>query len=149
MTTVLICGGREFCQDHNKPFATYARERQYATDRLDQLQIRQNPSMIIHGNAYGADKWCGNYMRDTFCIPTLAVPAEWKRYGKKAGWLRNTKMINLGIPVDLVVTFPGGIGTEMMLKIAIQHGIETVNLKEDWNEWITKNPLPTNTTPST
>lgn len=69
---------------------------------------------IIHGAANGADtvaaraaaKWGANEYR---------FPAEWKRYGKAAGAMRNAEMLKLS--PDLVLAFPrkGSKGTWSMV----------------------------------
>jgi hypothetical protein len=53
---------------------------------------------------------------------TLSFPANWKQYGKSAGYRRNTQMLEEGKP-DIVIAFPGGRGTEMMCEIAETAGI--------------------------
>jgi hypothetical protein len=40
--------------------------------------------------------------------------AEWERLGRKAGPIRNQRMLEEGKP-DLVVAFPGGTGTAGMM----------------------------------
>jgi hypothetical protein len=50
-------------------------------------------------------------------VPVIEFPANWKVYGRAAGPIRNMKMLLEGKP-DLVVAFPGGIGTADMVKKA-------------------------------
>ena len=49
-------------------------------------------------------------------------PADWERYGLSAGYRRNRQMLEEGKP-DLVVAFPGGKGTNMMVDIARKAGV--------------------------
>jgi len=49
--------------------------------------------------------------------------AEWHRHGKRAGPIRNQRMLEEGQP-DLIVAFPGGHGTADMVRRARQAGIE-------------------------
>ena len=58
----------------------------------------------------------------------LLVPAEWALHGKKAGYLRNEKMLRMGKP-DLVVAFPGGVGTAMMVDLAKKKGLRVIDLR--------------------
>lgn len=51
------------------------------------------------------------------------VPADWKTHGKRAGSIRNQKMIDDYHP-QLVVAFPGGAGTADMVRRARAAGIE-------------------------
>ena len=57
-------------------------------------------------------------------------PANWKEYGKRAGYIRNAQMLNEGKP-DLVVAFPGGKGTQMMIKLAKAAGVKVVEVKDE------------------
>ena len=52
-------------------------------------------------------------------------PADWKKYGKSAGPLRNQRMIDEGKP-DLVVAFPGGVGTADMISRAKAYNISVL-----------------------
>ena len=79
--------------------------------------------MVVHGGARGADslaeQWA-NYME----FPSIRNPAPWKRMGKRAGISRNESMLQMWEP-DLVVAFPGGTGTDDMVKRAVDAGIPT------------------------
>jgi predicted Rossmann-fold nucleotide-binding protein len=43
-------------------------------------------------------------------------PADWTKHGKSAGFVRNKQMLEEGKP-DVVIAFPGGTGTAMMIKL--------------------------------
>jgi hypothetical protein len=104
---VLVCGGRDF----NDAAAVF--------NKLDELEL---PVIIIHGAARGADtlaqQWADE--RKQLC---LRFPADWNRYGRAAGIYRNTEMLEQGEP-DLVVAFPGGRGTENMIRQALACNIK-------------------------
>lgn len=115
---ILVCGGRDWTD----------------FDYLDYvLSTVTNPAhggkifpegwtYMIHGNARGADSAAGAWAIEN-CVPVLIVPAEWKSFGKKAGYLRNKKMLELGQP-DLVIAFDtGGPGTKMMIELAKEAGV--------------------------
>ena len=53
--------------------------------------------------------------------------------GKRAGPLRNQRMLDEGKP-DLVVAFPGGGGTKDMVRRAVKAGVSVheVNRTDDW-----------------
>lgn len=55
----------------------------------------------------------------------MAFPAEWNKYGKKAGYIRNAQMLEIGKP-DLVLAFWDGVsrGTKMMIDLAKKAGVE-------------------------
>lgn len=67
---------------------------------------------------YGAD----NFIR------VEEYPADWARFGKSAGYLRNKQMLEEGKP-DLVVAFPGGRGTANMIAIAMKAGVKVIDAK--------------------
>jgi hypothetical protein len=53
--------------------------------------------------------------------------AEWETLGRKAGPIRNERMLTEGKP-DLVVAFPGGRGTAHMTRLAREAGVEVVEI---------------------
>jgi hypothetical protein len=52
---------------------------------------RDNVSEIVSGCAKGADE-AGEVYADFYSIPLKQFPAEWEKYGKRAGPVRNAKM---------------------------------------------------------
>ena len=88
------------------------------SEALDRIR----PDVIIHGAAAGADAMAGRYAREND-IECREFPAEWERYGRSAGYKRNQQMLDEGKP-DMVVAFPGGPGTQNMVKISRQQGFE-------------------------
>ena len=115
MRRVLVCGGRDYA-DRARVFAV-----------LDELHAKSPIGTIIEGGAKGADvlalAWAGR--RD---VEAVTVHAEWQRDGRKAGPLRNTKMLRAGRP-DLVVAFPGGPGTADMVRQARKAGVEVLEVE--------------------
>jgi hypothetical protein len=109
---VLICGGRDFS------------DKDFIFSSLDKLHEKHHISHIITGGALGADFFAHKWASSRRCDITI-FPANWKKYGKKAGALRNIQMLEDGEP-ELVIAFPGGKGTEHMKKIARKAGIEVV-----------------------
>lgn len=110
---VLVCGGRNY--DDYESLATF----------LSALQVTRAPfSVIIHGDARGADTLADTYAR-RHNIPVLAFPADWKQHGRSAGPRRNKQMLIEGKP-DLVVAFPGTAGTANMIAQARAAEVEVV-----------------------
>jgi len=62
-----------------------------------------DPDVVIEGGAKGADILAAA-AADDFDISVLTFPADWKKYGRAAGPIRNTQMLNEGMP-ELVVAF--------------------------------------------
>lgn len=107
---VLICGGRDFT-DHKLLEGT-----------LDKYAI----TAIINGGARGADALSTLYAR-VKSIPLEIHYARWDLHGKAAGPIRNQRMLDEGRP-DLVLAFPGGIGTNDMVQRAIKAGVKVIQI---------------------
>lgn len=87
MLKVLVCGSREWPSYHQ------IRKR---------LALLPRGTTIIHGGARGADKQAGTIAR-ALDFEERVFPADWKRYGKRAGILRNIEMLEAW--PDLVIAF--------------------------------------------
>jgi hypothetical protein len=112
---ILVCGGRDF----------YNRERVYKA--LSALHAKKPITVLIHGDAAGADR-LGRDWAKIVGVEILAFPANWELYGKRAGSVRNRKMLREGLP-DLVVAFPGGRGTADMVLAAREAGVRVWDLR--------------------
>ena len=79
---VLITGGRNFD------------DRDLMWSSLDRLHAEHHFTLLIHGDAKGADRLAGAWAEERG-IEVLACPADWKRYGRGAGppvgWARPDK----------------------------------------------------------
>lgn len=112
---VLVCGGREY----------YDQGRVYQI--LDMIHREVGISEIIHGAATGADSLAGQWAILNN-IKETKHPAEWKRYGKPAGPIRNRKMLRAEVP-DMVVAFPGGDGTRDMINLSRSKKFKVLEVK--------------------
>jgi hypothetical protein len=72
--------------------------------------------VLIEGGARGADRLAREWAK-AHGVTVETYEAEWQRYGRGAGPIRNDTMIRDGDP-DLVVAFPGGSGTADMVRRA-------------------------------
>ncbi len=111
---VLVCGGRDF-NDWGR-----------VMEVLDNIHIDKKIDTIIEGGASGADtlawKWAKNRLGKG---NSISFEAEWDKHGKSAGPMRNQRMIDEGKP-DIVVAFPGGRGTQDMIRRAVRAGIKVI-----------------------
>lgn len=84
---------------------------------LDFLFSNKESVEIISGTAYGADKLGERYACDNK-LKLHKFPADWDKYGKSAGYIRNVEMAKFA---DAVVVFWDGKskGTTHMINIAI------------------------------
>lgn len=78
--------------------------------------------------APGADSLARQWAEDNG-VETIGFRASWNLYGKRAGYIRNVQMLNEGQP-DLVVAFPGGAGTKMMINLAEAAGVPVVKIND-------------------
>ena len=86
------------------------------------------PFAFIHGECSGADELAKEWaMKNGYTA--IGVPANWDFYGKAAGPLRNGAMIEFCEP-DMVVAFPGGRGTQEMIRLAEKAGLYVMKIKE-------------------
>ena len=70
-------------------------------------------------------EWYNDYNKNNWSdsFPKINVyHADWTKYNKAAGPIRNKLMLEAGKP-DLVIAFPGGNGTINMIKQAKEAGI--------------------------
>jgi hypothetical protein len=116
MTRVLVCGGRD-CTDRAAVYAS-----------LDSLHAEHRFTVLIAGGARGADTLAAEWAGERG-IPTEVYMAEWERLDRKAGPIRNQRMLDEGCP-DLVVAFPGGTGTAGMMGIARKAGVPVIDLSK-------------------
>jgi len=94
---------------------------------------------LIHGGCRGADRLAG-HIGLGMGFKIRKYPAQWNRYGKAAGVIRNQQMLDEGRP-DIVIGFHDNIeqsrGTKDMLNRAKKAGIPTVlyTSKYERKEW--------------
>lgn len=99
---VLVTGGREFA------------DGEFLFRRLDAMHVQRRIMKVIHGGAKGADALAADWAKKKG-INGEPYYADWRLYGKMAGFRRNQKMIERGKP-DVIVAFPGGSGTRDMVR---------------------------------
>ena len=116
---VLICGSRDYTN------------RLLITERLCALQD-EGYDTLIEGEARGADT-IAKLAGEALGMTILPFPANWDKYGKRAGYLRNQQMLDEGHP-DLVVAFYSrpakSRGTQMMVDIARKACVPVVEYAE-------------------
>jgi hypothetical protein len=105
---LIVYGGRDYPAGD-----AYNWLERYAADAVrDVLKTDARITVLIEGGADGADRGAWEWGRDKH-IALLRYPADWKRLGKRAGPIRNQRMIVEGRP-DVGIEFPGGRGTADM-----------------------------------
>ena len=103
---VAIVGSRTF-----NDYETFKKELQIF---LKEQSIKKFE--IVSGGAYGADKLAERYAKE-YNVPIKIFSAEWDKYGKKAGYIRNKKIWEYA---DLGIAFWDGKskGTQHSFKLA-------------------------------
>lgn len=114
---LLVCGGRDyfnvFVVDHV----------------LDKIHKESPISLLISGGASGVDTLAEQWANKNG-VPKRIFPANWAKYFRKAGPIRNNIMLKEGKP-DKVLAFPGGPGTRHMTRISIKKGVPVL-FSEDY-----------------
>jgi hypothetical protein len=79
---------------------------------------------VVHGDCRGADRLADEAAK-TLCLRVERYPADWNKYGRSAGPIRNHEMLDTGI--DLVLAFHDDLsqseGTNHMVTIATKAGV--------------------------
>lgn len=111
MFRVIIAGGRDFS------------DYQLLRKTLDNLLCNITEEItVVCGQAKGADTLGEQYAKERGYAVNY-YPANWKLYGKRAGFLRNEQMAQ---NADALVAFWNGEsrGTKHMIDLAKQHNLK-------------------------
>ncbi len=123
MTRVIIAGSRDFYS----PGIFNNVMTEFLSD------IPEDELEIISGGCRGADAIGEQYAKD-WNIKCTVFPAEWDKYGKAAGPIRNEQMAKYAAEADrgMLIAFPIGEskGTRNMIKLAQQYGLEIYVIEE-------------------
>lgn len=107
---VIICGGRNFRGN--------SEQEGWLINQLKQLQATE----VVCGMAKGADLF-GLSIAERMNITVKMFPADWRKFGKSAGYIRNNLMAK---HADVCISFPGGKGTADMRNRALAHGLKLI-----------------------
>jgi hypothetical protein len=112
MVKVCVCGGTGY-NDYNKV--------ESVLNKLAE-EVGKDNLFIITGEAPGADKmgafWAKYHLKPE---QYKGFPANWDKFGKAAGPIRNGEMVKYGF--DKLIAFPGNKGTANMIKQTKEAGI--------------------------
>lgn len=94
---------------------------------------------ICHGGAPGADSIAGEEA-EKLGIPVTVYRAEWEKYGKAAGPIRNRRMLNEFRPTQIVAFHPNieqSKGTKDMVELGKAAGLPVVlhSTRERTDHW--------------
>lgn len=106
---ILICGDREWTDGKS------------IRSIIDELVKQYGSFKLIVGGARGVDSLAAYIARNVYQLPVDEYPADWERFGKPAGRIRNRKMLAEGKP-NLVIAVHsdlyGSKGTRHMFQIS-------------------------------
>lgn len=98
-------------------------------DAIDEFllayDLPPNEVIFIHGDAPGADTLGGEIAYD-MGMQVDSYPANWNRYGKAAGPIRNKQMVDLKPDVCIAFLVEGSRGTKNCIELAEKAGIKTI-----------------------
>lgn len=111
---LLVCGSRD-CDSAPEIYSWLN-----AVDhQVGQIEV------IIHGDAYGADKISGKWA-EYEGRQVEVYPADWNKHGRGAGHIRNQQMLDEGFPDRVLAFFRAGQetpGTKNMIERARKAGV--------------------------
>src|SRR5690606_34433290 len=121
---VLVCGSRDFPYEHKHVIEATLNGLLMAHSEPEE------PFVVIQGGATGADSMAREWAVVRRAVEMIEFKADWEKYGKKAGFVRNELMLKKGKP-DIVWGFTHkGLhqsrGTRHMLAIAREAGVATM-----------------------
>ncbi|KKN90043.1 hypothetical protein LCGC14_0231560 [marine sediment metagenome] len=123
---VIIAGGRDFQPSEYRVFSWSTGHRD-AHKVLDLLHKHMKITEVVCGGAKGADSF-GKVWAEENSIPVKMFMANWGRFGRGAGPIRNKAMADCA---DALIAFPGDRGTRDMLERAGAKKLAVINLDEE------------------
>lgn len=111
---VIVAGGRDFSDE------------KYLNESLEALREEYLEIEIVSGHANGADKLAEEYAK-RLGLELKVFPADWKKYGRAAGPIKNKEMLEYILEGDpIVVAFWDGQsrGTKDMISKAKEAGVD-------------------------
>jgi len=125
MRKVLICGSRTRL------------DNKFQNSCLEHLI--KDDDIVISGMAKGPDT-IGRVHAQRRKLEVIKMPANWRLYGRSAGYRRNAEMVAIA---DRVIAFWDGVsrGTKMTIDLAIKKGLPvSINVGSmKTNEWKHRN----------
>lgn len=103
----IVAGGRSFVPED--------KHAEWLVVLLEELGI----DTVLSGCASGADSF-GEDIAYSLRLKVKEYPANWMKYGNRAGPIRNEQMAK---NADVLILFPGSRGTADMERRAVAHGI--------------------------
>lgn len=124
MYKVIIAGGRDF--DDYTLLAQSCDAELSAIEKIIDVEI-------VSGGAKGADSLGEKYAAQ-HSLSVKVFPADWNKYGKRAGYIRNEQMAKYA---NCLIAFWDGKsrGTKHMIDLANKHSLHICIVKYERNDY--------------
>ncbi len=127
---ILVCGGRDF--------GDKAKLYEMLDFFNDSFWFGEVLAVVV-GGARGADTLAREWAEDNG-IRVYEMKAQWDKFGKAAGRIRNEAMLDEHPDIDFVVAFPtGGPGTNHMMELARSRGYKVMDALQPQPGWAKNN----------
>lgn len=113
MVKVIVCGGRDYSN------------RGRVWQILDAAIERLGLDAVVQGGARGADALAKEWAHERE-LQCETFYADWDGLGKRAGHVRNSKMLTVG--AEICIAFKGGAGTADMIRQAKSAGLRVIEI---------------------
>lgn len=101
------------------------------------------PRLLVLGGAHGVDRqaldWSHDRRRAGLVFPVDVVRADWARYGKAAGPIRNMQMVERAGPGDHLLAFPDALlspGTYHCHGAGLERGLLCALIRRPDQNWL-------------
>jgi hypothetical protein len=91
---------------------------------------RKPDPILVHGDCKGAD-WIARDIWKAWGLPDEPHPAPWRAMGRRAGYVRNADMVNLGADVCLAFIRNRSRGATMCADLAERAGIPVIRYTQE------------------
>lgn len=121
MHRILITGSRNWI-DTDSIVNTLG---QYLSDLIKQ-GITKEEITIVHGDCpNGADN-IADWLAIAWNLKVERYPADWKQFGKSAGFIRNKQMVDSGVHICLAFRYNKSSGTTNTIELAKKANVPVI-----------------------
>lgn len=117
---ILVTGSRDWDDEETVAFALLEQD---PCAEHDDCFMDEHLITVVHGDCpRGADAIADRFARQ-WGVTVERHPADWEQYGKRAGFVRNAEMVQLGADICLAFIKNGSKGASMTARLAEEAGI--------------------------